>query len=253
MNYKPILIGITTIAAIVILYFVVSNVFFSESEVAEEQVVETAAEKLQREQAERKQNFLANVNKLTNHRMKAINLLNGLKNDNVRYSSILLYGNSLDLEIFAPDRDALAKFNQKIKNNNRIKEFKIESVHNRPGSEGGLFALYDIDLKKIVTTAGTSRNIISISPASWSSTAPKQAGLSINSQRQVSTRNENLFKVNRYEYELEGSFKNCVALINQLATASQNIEIRKLALLPTDQRKMSTSSYLIKLVIDFYI
>lgn len=254
INYKPIIIGISIVAALVIIFFAVSNLFFGEDTGESEEKIETAAEKLQREEEERKQNFLAEISKATNQRLGAIHLLTGLDKENVKYSSVLLYGNSLDLEVFAPNREALAKFNLKIKDNPRIKEYKMETVVNRPGSQGGLFALYDVNLKQIeIAQTAISQKVNIISPSSWVTTVQQQAGLNVYSQRQISGRSENLFKINRNEYELRGSLNNCLSLINSLASSNQNISVHKLSLLPINQQKMSISSYVLKLVVDFYL
>jgi hypothetical protein len=130
----------------------------------------------------------------------------------------------------------------------------MESVVNRPGSEGGLFALYDIDLQKIdAGQSAKSQNANIISPSSWATTVQQQAGLTIHSERKISDRNENLFTINRNEYELRGSFKNCLSLIKSFASSTQNISVHKLSLLPMNQQKMSSSSYVMKLVVDFYM
>jgi hypothetical protein len=254
INYKPILIGAGVVAALVVIYFVISSLFFGDDVSEPDVKVETAAEKLQREQEEQKQSFLAEISKTTNQKLGAIHLLTGLDKENVKYSSVLLYENSLDLEVFANDRSALAKFNLKIKDNPRIREYKMESVVNRPGSQGGLFALYDIDLKQIDTGQSTiSQKVTMMSASSWVTTVQQQAGLTIHSERKVSSRSENLFTINRNEYELRGSLDNCLSLINSLASSTQNISVHKLSLLPMNQQKMSTSSYVMKLIVDYYM
>ncbi len=130
----------------------------------------------------------------------------------------------------------------------------METVVNRPGSQGGLFALYDVNLKQIETAqSAISQKVNIISPSSWATTVQQQAGLNVYSQRQISSRSENLFTINRNEYELRGSLTNCLSLINSFASSNQNISVHKLSLLPKDQQKMSTSSYVLKLVVDFYL
>ena len=116
LNYKPILIGIGAVAVVVVLFFLISNLFFSgtEEEVPVQQA-ETPAQKLEREQAERKQNFLAEINKSRQKKLEGVTYLTGLEQNNVKFSSILLYGNTLDFEVFVPNRDVLAKYNIKIK------------------------------------------------------------------------------------------------------------------------------------------
>jgi len=254
INYKPILIGAGVVAAIVIMYFVISSVFFGDDVSEPEVKVETAAEKLQREQEEQKQNFLSEISKTTNQKLGAVHLLTDLDKENVKYSSVLLYGNSLGLEVFANDRASLAKFNLKIKDNPRIREYKMETVVNRPGSQGGLFALYDIDLMQVESgESAVSQKVTMLSPSSWSAAVQQQAGLTIHSERKISSRSENLFTINRNEYELRGSLNNCLSLINSLASSTQNISVHKLSLLPKNQQKMSTSSYVLKLIVDYYM
>ena len=254
VNYKPILIGLSIVAMVVIIFFVVSNLFFSDDVAVPEEKIETAAEKLEKEQGEKKQNLLAQISRETNQKLSAIQLLTGLDRENVKYSSILLYGNSLDMEVFAANREALARFNVKIKSNPRIKQYKIETVVTRPGSQGGLFALYDLDLKNIeISESTTSSQATIISPESWEATLKQQAGLNIQNQRKISSKSENLFTVNRNEYELRGSLNNCLSLLGSFASSNQNISVHKLSLLPTNQQKMSTSSYVLKLVVDYYL
>lgn len=254
INYKPILIGVGIVAALVIIYFAVSSLFFGDDVSEPDVKVETAAEKLQREQEEKKLNFLTGISKTTNQRLGAVYLLTDLDKENVKYSSILLYGNSLDLEVFANDRAALAKFNLKIKDNPSIREYKMESVVNRPGSQGGLFALYDIDLAQIdAGQSAISQKVTMMSPSSWTTAVQQQAGLTVYSERKVSSRSENLFTINRNEYELRGSLNNCLSLINSLASSTQNISVHKLSLLPMNQQKMSASSYVLKLIVDYYM
>ena len=254
VNYKPILIGFSIVAVVAIVFFVVSNLFFSDEVAVPEEKIETAAEKLEKEQGERKQNILAQINKETNQKLSAIQLLTGLDRENVKYSSILLYGNSLDMEVFAANREALARFNVKIKSNPRIKKYKIETVVSRPGSQGGLFALYDLDLKNIEISESTiSPQATLKSPESWEASLKQQAGLNIKDQRTISSKSEDLFTVNRNEYELRGSLNNCLSLLDSFASSNQNISVHKLSLLPTNQQKMSTSSYVLKLVVDYYL
>lgn len=255
LNYKPILIGVAIVIAVAAIFFIVSNLFFGESEeMVPEQTVESAEERLKREQEERKQSFLTEINRNTNQNLKNIYQLASLDQDNVKYSSILLYGNSLNLEIFVPDRSVLAKYNLRIKSDKNIEQYTIESVDQRRGSKGGLFALYGINLKKMASSPSpVSANPVNVTPDTWASSVVAKSGMTVSSQRSISNRQENLFRVSRIEYDIRGSIENSLKLINQLATTNMNMAIHKLTLLPTDQRNMSTSSYMLKLIIDFYL
>ncbi len=256
MNYKPIMIGVGIAAVLAVIFFLISNVFFGDESGEEiaDQKVESAEERLQNEQEERKQNFLSALNNSTSHNLTSIHLLATLGKKNVKYSSILLYGNSLDMEVFAKDREALANFNLALKRNEKIKEYNIRTVDYRPGSNGGFFALYDINLSRIESAPPvTSQNVVGKTPETWVQAIQQQSGLTINTQRSLTSRQENLFSITRKEYELKGSLDNCLALIDQFASSNQNITIHKLSLLPADQRKMSNSSYVLRLTLDFYL
>lgn len=255
LNYKPIVIGGGIIIAITAIYFIVSSLFFGESkEEVPEQVVESAQEKLLREQDVRKQSFLSDINRNMSQNLQSIFQLASLDQPKVKYSSILLYENSLNLEVFVPDREVLAKYNLKVKEDRNIEKYNIETVDQRRGSNGGFFALYGITLKKSAGSSSQgSSNPVEITPDTWSNAIVSKSGMTVNSKRSISDRQENLFRVSRIEYDLRGSIKNSLSLINQLATTNTNIAIHKLTLLPTDQRNMSPSSYMLKLIIDFYL
>jgi len=256
LNYKPILIGGAIVVAVIAIFFIVSNLFFGEGEEksGEQTAVESAEEKLKREQEERKENFLTEINRNTSHKLKNIYLLANMDQQKVKYSSILLFGNSLGIEVFVPDRAVLAKYNLKVKDDQNIEKYTIEKVDQRSGSKGGLLALYDINLKKISTSSSqVSSSSVQVTPDNWTGTVIQKSGMTVNSQRAISNRQENLFRVNRVEYDLRGSIENSLSLINQLANSNMNIAVHKLILLPTDQRNMSTSSYMLKLIIDFYL
>jgi hypothetical protein len=255
LNYKPIFIGGGIVVTVVALFFIISNVFFADSEEeVPEQTVETAEQKLIREQNERKQKFLSDINRNTAQNLSSIYQLASLDQPKVKYSSVLLYGNTLNLEIFVPDREVMAKYNRKIKDDRNVEKYTIETVEQRRGSKGGFFALYGINLKK---QAGTSMqaasNPVRVTPDTWSGTMVSKSGMTVNSKRSITSRQENLFRVSRVEYDLRGSIENSLSLINQLATTNVNVAIHKLTLLPTDQRNMSTSSYMLKLIVDFYL
>jgi hypothetical protein len=255
LNYKPILIGGVIVVAIIALYFIISSIFFGEKETeVTQQPTETAQQKLAREQDERKQNFLVEKNHGSNYNLKSIHQLASYNQTGLKYSSILLYGNSLNLEVFVPDREVLAKYNLKVKNDKNVETYDIEKVSQRRGSKGGLLALYNINLKKNPPGSSQVRgNPVKVTPETWSNQVVVKAGMRISSSRSISSRQENLFRVSRIEYDLRGSIDNSLSLINQLASSNMNIFVHKLTLMPTDQQSMSNSSYVLKLIIDFYL
>ncbi len=253
LNYKPILIGIAAIAAIVIIYFAIDMFFLSGEQTSEtEVVVETPEEKMRRVREEQKQNLLLNYSNTNKHRMSYLSALIDLNTTDVKYSSFLLYGNSLNFEVFAKNRDKLAQFNILLKSSNTANNYSIESAVTRTGTRGGVFALYNLDMTPPAPGA-TGGSVATTSPSNWVTTATNQFGLSLTSQRQISNRPESIFSISRNEYVFEGSESNCNRLIKHLATQNINLNTHKLMLLPRDQRLMSKAAYELRLIIDFYL
>ena len=77
--------------------------------------------------------------------------------------------------------------------------------------------------------------------------------MNIKTQRSVSTKNENLFKVSRMEFILQGNRDKCVTLIKDLENTNSNYSIYKLMLLPSNQRNIASAIYQLNLIMDFYM
>jgi hypothetical protein len=252
INFKPILIGVGIVAALVIIYFVVDSFILGGSDEPEtEAVTETPEQKLQREREEQRQRQLLNYSTANKHYLSYIATLNSIRSNDVTFSSILFYDKSLALEVFASDRAKLAQFNMQLKNNNKIADYVLETAEDRPGSKGGVFALYNI-LMSSPPAAASGGSVQSTTASNWTSAVSTQFGLNLITQRQVASRSENGFSVTRNEFVFEGSYDNCNRLITQLASQNYNLSIFKLNLLPKDQRLMSKADYELRMIIDFY-
>lgn len=253
INFKPFLIGFGIIAVLAIIYFAVDQLFLSGEDVPETEVVtETAEEKMRRVQEEQKQRLLLNHSTINKHHLSYLSALTEINKGDVTYSSFLLYDNTLNFEVFASNRDKLAQFNMLLKTNNKVKNYSIETSVTRPGSKGGVFALYNVAMTP-PPTAPSGGSVTSTSPSNWVSTTTSQFGLSLLSQRQISNRSEGTFSVSRNEFIFEGSQANCNRVVSQLASQNYNLKIYKLMLLPRDQRLMSKAAYELRLIIDFYL
>lgn len=252
-SYKPLLFSIALVAAIAVVAMLVWKIFFS----AKENVPppETAEQKLKREMQIRKNGILNTINADTHSRLGYLVQLINLKPAKVHYSGLYVYGQNLACEVFTPTRTDLASLNTQLKNSPSFSNLNLETVDKRPGTKGGFFALYDIK-----TAAGTPVTplradsvYISRSPQDWVSEFTLKNNLSLDLQRQISMRQEELFSIIRYEYKLMGAEPNCQALISALATANTNINIHKLTLLPTNQRDLTKAPYQLHLILDFYM
>jgi len=250
-KFKFFIIGVIVVVVAVALYFIIPKIFTGGKEKIVTPV-ETPEEKLKREIRIRKDNFLNAINTDAHNRLGYLVQLVNVKPAKVRYSSLFLYGQNLVLEVFTSNRNDLADFNIKLKNNPIFANIKLESVDKRPGTRGGLFALYDIKADNRIPT-GVSAERISRSPQEWITEFSQKNSLTVSTQRQISTRQEELFTVTRIEYKLKGTEQNCQALISWLADSNTNIGIHKLTMLPTNQRDMTKSPYQIHLILDFYM
>ena len=251
INYKPIIFILAAIAIVTLAYFGISNFFFSDEVAPEtETVAETPEQRQQREQLEIRQQFLKTVAAKNQSRLGQLLALIKLRPGNITYSSILLYGESLSLEVFARNRDDLAGFNLALKNNPTVTNYNIETVDIRPGQKGGLFALYDLTVRQSTPSSGQgAAEFTQYSPSEWAN----RIGLSIKSQRQISSSQENQFRVTRHEYVVNGSEQKCHNAIQQMTASNVNYRIHKLTLLPTNQTSMNKSSYQMRVVLDFYL
>ncbi len=252
-NYKPLLFGIGIVATIAVIALLVWKIFFSTKE--EVPPPETAEQKLKRELQIRKNNILNSINADTHSRLGYLVQLINLKPVKVRYSSLYIYGENLACEVFTTSRTDLADLNTKLKNSPAFSNLNLETVDKRPGTRGGFFALYDIKTVAgtSLTPAGTDSIYISKSPQDWITDFTQRNNLTVDLQKQISMRQEELFSIIRYEYKLKGPEVNCQALISELATTNTNINIHKLTLLPTNQRDLAKAPYQLHLILDFYM
>jgi hypothetical protein len=252
-NFKPLLLGIGVVALMAIIAFLVWKIFFSTK--AEVPPPETAEQKLKREMQIRKNNFLNSINADTHTRLGYLVQLINLKPAKVSYSGLYVYDENLACEVFTTSRTDLADLNSKLKNSSAFSNFNLETVDKRPGSRGGFFALYDIKTAGGTSLAAVRSDsvFISRSPQDWITDFAQKNGLTVDLQRQVSMRQEELFSIIRYEYKLKGPEPNCQAIISELASANTNISIHKLTLLPTNQRDLAKAPYQLHLILDFYM
>jgi hypothetical protein len=253
---KPLLMTMGIAAVLIVLALIVWKVILPGKEEVTV-AVETAAEKLQRETQLRKDNFLNTLNNDTHSRLGILVQLLNLKPAKVRYSSFYLYGQTLTFEVFTANRTDLAGFNVILKNSATFAQARLEAVDRRPGTKGGLFALYDfktgsaLNPPALSAPAGTER--ISRNPQDWIAELSQRNSLTVVTQRSLGARQEELFSVSRHEIKLKGTEQNCQAVLTALASAQTNLGVHKLTLLPTNQRDPAKSPYQLHLILDFYL
>jgi hypothetical protein len=211
-------------------------------------------EKLKSEQEIKQENFLNSINKNNRNRLEYINRLISFKPKNIYYSSIFLYGNMINIEIFGSRRDDLAKFNMQLKSNKSIQNYNIHATDFRPGRSGGFFSLYNFKFDYISQATSNIQGVADLqTPESWLTNLVKTFNMTVKFQREIYTKNENLFKVSRREFILQGDKDKCFALINNMANANSNYSLHKLIVIPSNQKNITSSLYQINLIMDFYL
>jgi hypothetical protein len=258
LNYKPIILGLSGVAAVVLIYFVVYQMFFSDDvpeQVVVEKTVEAPKETLKTQQQLEKEKFLGAMNDLNKKRLGYISAMSALNSSDVAFSSILLYNEQLSVEVFARDRAKLAAFNNSLRTNPQMASFQIENTTDRPGSRGGIFALYKIDLNNgSGAGAGSGKPLTSIDdPKEWLSGLARQNSVTSGQARTVTTGRDGMFATTRMEVSFRGSAQNLQSVMDTIFKTYGNFKIYKLVYLPTNQRDFSRDSYQLNLTADFYL
>ncbi len=259
INYKPIIIGIIVVVLIIGGYFIVKNFILGGPgkpiPVREKTVSGPDAEKkLKDAKTTQKEKMARQLAAEKQYRVGYISALRDMKVNNVYYSSVLLYGQNLNFEVFSPGREDLARFNMKIKDNPVFAESQLISVDQRPGENGGIFALYDVVLGRPQAGSGSqSKEAVVKAPGEWIKQVARSHKLSLKNSRQLSTKKENLFIVTRMEYTFRGSETACLNFLKQLSTANLNAGIYKLSLIPTNQRNFRNAQFKMDLIVDLYM
>ena len=248
MNFKPFIISFVIIVVLAAAYYGITKYVL-----VDKTNVPTPVQPVKSALDIKKENVLNIINISNRQRVGYLNSLIDISSKNVKYSSILLYDKNLSLEVFGSNRDDVAKFNILMKNNNQIREYRITSTDIRPGSKGGVFALFDIKLDANTNASNKEKTQVdSQSSTVWMNNVRQTYKLSMNSSRQISSKQEDPFKVSRNEFIFQGAESNCHRLIKQIASGNSNFKVHKLSLIPMDQRDMKNSSYQLKLIMDFY-
>jgi len=256
INWKPLLIWTTVFIAIVAIVFFAYTWFFTngeEPDIAEQKPTVSPQEQMRIEQEKKKIAFIKNIVSDKKSKLNNFSNLSNLKTSGVTYSSVLLYDNSFNFEIFGQSRDDIAKYNQNLKKNNYDDNFKILSVDTRPGSNGGIFALYSVaaspggravsqsDPKIDNNIQNTVQNLVSTN------------SLKLITDRIITRKKVDQFQMTRKELKFNGTETNCLNFLNDLNSSNNNFNIHKISLIPTNQKNIKSSKYNLLIIIDFYV
>jgi hypothetical protein len=257
INWKPLLIWTTAFIAIVAIVFFAYTSFFSnsgeEKVIAEQKPTVSPQDQMKINQEKKKIAFIKNIVSGKKARLNNFSSLSNLKTSGVTYSSILLYDNSFNFEIFGQTRDEIAKYNQNLKKNNLDDNFKILSVDTRPGSNGGVFALYNVTES---SGGGASSQVDPKIDGNIQNTVQNLIGsnsLKLIADRTITRKKVDQFEMTRKEIKCSGTEANCINLLNDLNSSNSNFNIHKISLIPTNQKNIKNSKYNLLIIVDFYV
>lgn len=273
ISYKPIVKGLAVILLLILVYAGVDYFFLSDgtstpesAQVAEqkenaasgteEAQKKSAAEIAKEKKVKEKQAYLKTVSSENRARIASVEQVVSATGKSARLSSVLLYDNSMTFEVFAKNRDDLAKYNINLKRSGS--PFKIISSSARPGQNGGILGVFKAEKTPQSSggqAAGTGKTFNSVKELeSWLSGQAKSAGLRVFKlkSRTDSGGNTALFKAYRVEAELSGSLAASKKLLSALKNTSQ-VKIYKLVETAKDQQNFSGNRYRIQLILQAFI
>ena len=257
INWKPLLIWSTVFIAVIVIVFFLYTWFFAdttpEQAITEQKPVISPQEQMRLDLENKKIAFVNNI--ISDKKAKLTNFsnLSDLKTKDVTYSSILLYGNTFTFEVFGKTREEIARYNQNLKKNKFDVNFKILSVSNRPGSNGGIFALYSASISPAGGSGGQSKPTIDANIQNTIQNLINTSGLSLKNERIVTRKKVDQFEMIRKEILLSGTEANCVKFLNSINASNSNFNIHKISMITSNQKNIRNSKYNLSILFDFYI
>ncbi len=256
INWKPLVIWSTVSIAIVAILFFGYSWFFANGEepvVVEKKPTVSPQEQMKLDLQKKKIAFIKNIVSDKKYRLNNFVSLSNLKTSDVSYSSVLLYENSFKFEIFGQSRDDIAKYNQNLKKNNLDDNFKILSVDTRPGSNGGVFALYSVAASSGGGAVSQPTPTIDGNIQKTVQNLVSKNSLKLITDRVIARKNADQFEMIRKEIKCSGSEANCINFLNALNSANTNFNVHKMSLIPSNQKNIKNSKYNLSVIFDFYI
>lgn len=261
INYKPFIWSALALVAVIILFFVGKMYLFDrsgpETAETEQKNAQPAAETTGPSPEEvRRTNYFASLAANTNQTVSDLNGISGAAMNQATLSSVLFYGNDLTFEVFAKNRDALAKLNILLKKNFKNKDIQIVSSQIRPGSKGGVLGVYKLRLAGSGASGGAAKStpFNDVSQAeNWLSAAIVNEGLKTNNLNKRALGNKDGFKLSELDATISGNQKACLSLIRKVGASGKNIKVSKLSLNTTDQQNFNPNRYQLRLILQVFM
>jgi len=259
INYKPAFIGILIVVLLLAGGISIYYLFFAkktahtEIVIAEPETMEQSDTAAPSREEIRRRSMLAGIAGRTNHELSSLGDIINTTSKSVKLSSALLYNSDLLLEVYASNRDELARLNMNLKSTFKNKPINIISSSQRPGENAGILGLYSLKLD-----AGSAQKEVSNRLGSQEAEQWLRNLLSRNNLKSIQIKSRSLpavdaFSVYQIEAAANGSFNDCLMVINNIAAAGSNVELHKLSWNAVDQKSFSPANYQLRLVLKIYV
>lgn len=259
INYKPVFIVVLIILLLgaggISLYYWLFAKKAAPTEIVavEPETVEPSEVSALSQDESRKRSTLGRIAGRTNHELSTLRDIVNTTTKSVKLSSALLYDSDLLLEVYAGNREELARLNMNFKNTFKNKPINIISSSQRPGENAGILGLYSLKLD-----AGSARQEVGNRLNHQEAEQWLKGLLSTNNLKSIAIKSRSFaaleeFSVYQIEIAANGSFNDCLMVINNIASAGNNVELHKLSWNAIDQKTFSPASYQLRMVLKIYV
>jgi hypothetical protein len=247
--------------AIVALFFVVKLYFFggpAEPEKAQtnKPAVATPKQKGPSPEEIRRNKLYTTVAAETKFKASKVAGITSVAAGQAKLSSVLLYGKELMFEVFAKNRDALAKLNVKLKNTFKDNKISVVATESRPGLHGGILGVYKLTLQPAAGAGGgtLSAPFKSVEDAQgWLKYMADNGSLKIKSMKSRALQREGGSDVYELDAILSGTRASFGQLLKAFGTADKNFTIHKLTINAVDQKNFNKKKYEARLILKIFI
>lgn len=260
INYKPVLYGIIALVVVAVLGYFGYTYFWGGAggpEVAAEPKA-TEAVPAQTGPSPEEQRVNAYYSKLAGNTSYATGEVVGLSEvagKQTRLSSVLFYGEDFSFEVFAKNRDELARLNIRLKQAYKKADLKVVSSQNRPGSNGGVLAVYKMRL-----AAGGAAGTAKVKPfktaaegKNWISYMVDNNNLKQTNYKTRSLGSRDGFTVEEMDLSILGSKEKLLQLITDIGSGNRNVKISKLSMSAIDKKSFNTKKYQLRLILQLFM
>ncbi len=267
LNRRPIIIGVLAVFALLVVFWLVYNFFLSGGEGEPQQATQSETTESKTQTTEqpavdplqvKQKAYLGQIAAENSQSLAVVGkLAETATNTKAQISSLLLYGGDVSVEIFAANRDQVAKALMSIKDQFGGSNVRVVATDERPGD--GIVTVISMKLKNNASSGASPAELTarlnSVSEAQqWLKAMAQQFSVNVTDFKELSSRTDQ-FNLNQHRLLLKvrGTYDDCFRFLSALGQSNRNFKIYKLVVSSRDQKTFSKSKYQIELVTDWYM